>query len=62
MIRVLTISGTRPEGIKRAPVLHELGRDTDTFESTVVATGQHREMVDPILDLFGIQPAFDWGP
>jgi len=59
MIRVLTILGTRPEAIKLAPVLHELRRDSDTFESTVVATGQHREMLDPMLELFGIQPDFD---
>jgi UDP-N-acetylglucosamine 2-epimerase (non-hydrolysing) len=59
MIRVLTILGTRPEAIKLAPVLHELERDDATFESTVVATGQHREMLDPMLELFGITPSFD---
>jgi UDP-N-acetylglucosamine 2-epimerase (non-hydrolysing) len=59
MIRVLTILGTRPEAIKLAPVLHELRRDSETFESTVVVTGQHREMLDPMLDLFGINPDFD---
>lgn len=59
MIKVLTVLGTRPEAIKLAPVLHELERDHETFESTVVATGQHREMLDPMLDLFGIRPAYD---
>lgn len=59
MIRVLTILGTRPEAIKLAPVLHELTSDSETFDTTVVATGQHREMVDPMLDLFGIKPDFD---
>ena len=59
MTKVLTILGTRPEAVKLAPVLHELNRDPETFESTVVATGQHREMLDPMLDLFGIKPDFD---
>lgn len=59
MTRVLTILGTRPEAIKLAPVLHELRHDPETFESTVVVTGQHREMLDPMLDLFGIRPDFD---
>ena len=61
MIRVLTIMGTRPEAIKLAPVLHELDRDSETFESIVVTTGQHREMLDPMLKLFDIYPAFDLG-
>ncbi len=61
MTKVLTIMGTRPEAIKLAPVLHELERDRETFESVVIATGQHREMLDPMLDLFGIKPDFDLG-
>jgi UDP-N-acetylglucosamine 2-epimerase (non-hydrolysing) len=59
VISVLTILGTRPEAIKLAPVLTELRNDPDTFESTVVTTGQHREMLDPMLDLFDIEPEFD---
>jgi UDP-N-acetylglucosamine 2-epimerase (non-hydrolysing) len=55
----MTILGTRPEAIKLAPVLHELARDPGAFESTVVVTGQHRQMLDPMLDLFGIRPDFD---
>ena len=58
MIKVLTILGTRPEAVKLAPILHELEHD-DAFTSKVVATGQHREMLDPMLDLFGITPDFD---
>jgi UDP-N-acetylglucosamine 2-epimerase (non-hydrolysing) len=59
MIKVLTIMGTRPEAIKLAPVLHELDRQTDTFDSVVVTTGQHREMLDPMLELFDIKPDYD---
>jgi UDP-N-acetylglucosamine 2-epimerase (non-hydrolysing) len=59
MTKVLTVLGTRPEAIKLAPVLHELERDSQTFESIVVATGQHREMLDPMLELFEIEPRYD---
>lgn len=58
-IRVLTVIGTRPEAIKLAPVLHEFERDADTFDSVVVTTGQHREMLDPMLTLFRIRPDYD---
>ncbi|MEY2450433.1 MAG: hypothetical protein QOD92_7 [Acidimicrobiaceae bacterium] len=56
--RVLVIIGTRPEAIKLGPVVQELRTRRD-LETTVVVTGQHREMVDPVLDLFGIVPAAD---
>ena len=59
MVKVLTILGTRPEAIKLAPVLHQLKRDPAAFESRVVVTGQHRELLDPMLDLFQIEPDFD---
>jgi UDP-N-acetylglucosamine 2-epimerase (non-hydrolysing) len=59
MIKVLTILGTRPEAIKLAPVLQSMDGDSGTFESTVVTTGQHREMLTPMLDLFGIRPDYD---
>lgn len=58
-IRVLVIVGTRPEGIKMAPVIQELERRPDDFEVRVCATAQHREMLDQALDLFGIRPDFD---
>jgi UDP-N-acetylglucosamine 2-epimerase (non-hydrolysing) len=59
MLRVLTVLGTRPEAVKLAPVLHELERDADNFESLVAVTGQHRQMLDPMLELFGIRADFD---
>ncbi len=52
--RILVVIGTRPEAIKLAPVVLAL-RDSPTFEPFVVVTGQHREMVDQMLALFGIQ-------
>ncbi|HEY3375072.1 MAG TPA: UDP-N-acetylglucosamine 2-epimerase (non-hydrolyzing) [Candidatus Aquicultor sp.] len=59
MIKVLTVFGTRPEAIKMAPVVKELGRRADTFKSVVAVTAQHREMLDQVLDLFNITPDYD---
>lgn len=58
-IRVLTIFGTRPEAIKMAPVVKELNRQTDQFESVVAVTAQHREMLDQVLHTFDIVPDYD---
>ncbi|RJQ25930.1 UDP-N-acetylglucosamine 2-epimerase (non-hydrolyzing) [Candidatus Parcubacteria bacterium] len=57
--KVLTIIGTRPEAIKLAPVLLELKRRQDLFDSSVCVTAQHREMLDQVLALFGITPDYD---
>lgn len=59
MIKVLTVFGTRPEAIKLAPVIKELERRSDTFESRICVTGQHREMLDQMLDLFELRPDHD---
>jgi UDP-N-acetylglucosamine 2-epimerase (non-hydrolysing) len=56
--RVMAIFGTRPEAIKVAPVLSAL-EESDDFEPVVVVTGQHREMLQQVLDLFGIEPHHD---
>lgn len=58
-ICVLTILGTRPEAIKLAPVIRELGRHPERIRSRVCITAQHREMLDQVLDLFGIVPDVD---
>lgn len=58
-IRISTIFGTRPEAIKIAPVVHELKKHADKIESEVVVTGQHRGMLDPVLNLFEIEPDYD---
>lgn len=56
--RVVVVYGTRPEAIKVAPVIAELER-TSGLESVVVVTGQHREMLDQVNRLFGIDPHHD---
>lgn len=55
----MTIFGTRPEAIKMAPLVLELKNHTDDIESIVTVTAQHREMLDQVLDTFGIKPDFD---
>ena len=57
-LRVLSIFGTRPEAVKMAPVVRELARYPEV-ESRVCVTAQHRQMLDQILNLFGIQPDVD---
>ena len=56
---VLNIIGTRPEAIKMAPVIRELERYTDSVRSLVCVTGQHRELVAPVLALFAIEPDYE---
>lgn len=58
MKRVMLVFGTRPEAIKVAPVAHALAATAD-FDPIVVTTAQHREMLDQVLDLFGITPDVD---
>jgi UDP-N-acetylglucosamine 2-epimerase (non-hydrolysing) len=55
-LRVHTVFGTRPEAIKLAPVIGEMRRRTDRFEVKVVTTGQHRELLDQVLQTFDIHP------
>jgi len=57
-IKIMPIFGTRPEAIKMAPVIAELNKSPE-FETVVVVTAQHREMLDQVLELFKITPAFD---
>lgn len=59
MKKILTVFGTRPEAIKMAPLVHALAAD-NRFDSKVCVTAQHREMLDQVLDLFEIQPNFDF--
>lgn len=58
MKRLLTVFGTRPEGIKMAPLVKMLAAD-ERFDAKVCITAQHREMLDQVLDLFEIEPDFD---
>jgi len=59
MKKVLTVFGTRPEAIKMAPVIKELEMNHDFFISKVCVTGQHKEMLYQVLDLFNISPDYD---
>ncbi|SFA39310.1 UDP-N-acetylglucosamine 2-epimerase (non-hydrolysing) [Anoxybacillus pushchinoensis] len=56
--KVMTIFGTRPEAIKMAPLVLQLQQYED-IESIVTVTAQHRQMLDQVLDIFGIQPHYD---
>ena len=58
-IKVLSVFGTRPEAIKMAPVVMELKKHANEFDSAVCVTAQHREMLDQVLDLFQIVPDYD---
>ena len=57
MKKILVIIGTRPEAIKLFPVVHAL-RDDPQFDCIVCTTGQHREMVDDVLDFAGVVPDY----
>ena len=57
-MKTLCVFGTRPEAIKMAPLVLALAADP-RFEAKVCVTGQHREMLDQVLDLFSIKPDFD---
>jgi UDP-N-acetylglucosamine 2-epimerase (non-hydrolysing) len=59
MLTVLSVIGTRPEAIKMAPVIKELGRHGGRVRSVVCVTAQHREMLDQVLNLFSIRPDYD---
>ena len=56
--KIMTVYGTRPEAIKVAPVIKALEAD-DRFESVAVSTGQHKEMLDQVNRMFGIEPKYD---
>jgi len=58
-IKVLTVFGTRPEAIKMAPLVKELKSRENEFESYVCVTAQHRQMLDQVMDIFGIRADFD---
>ena len=59
LMKVLTVFGTRPEAIKLAPVVKELAGRPGEFQSLVCVTGQHRQMLDQVLEIFAITPDFD---
>lgn len=59
MKKILLVFGTRPEAIKMAPLVKALQKDTEHFETRVCVTAQHRQMLDQVLEVFGIVPEYD---
>ena len=59
MLRILAAFGTRPETIKMAPLVRRLLNHPDEFSCCVCVTAQHREMIDPLLNLFNLHPDYD---
>lgn len=57
-LKTLCVFGTRPEAIKMAPLALALAAD-ERFDAQVCVTGQHRQMLDQVLDLFGLKPGYD---
>lgn len=58
-IKLMTVFGTRPEAIKMCPLVLEMRKYPDYIQPIVAVTAQHREMLDQVLDLFGIVPDYD---
>ena len=59
MHKILLIFGTRPEAIKLCPVVRKLREDRSRFDVRVCVTGQHRQMLDQVLEVFGVTPDHD---
>jgi len=59
MKKIMLVFGTRPEAIKMAPLVKEFQKHPEKFETIVCVTGQHRQMLDQVLDIFDIKPDFD---
>lgn len=59
MKKIMLVFGTRPEAIKMAPLVKEFQKNMKDFQTIVCVTGQHREMLDQVLQLFEIKPDYD---
>jgi UDP-N-acetylglucosamine 2-epimerase (non-hydrolysing) len=59
MLKILAVFGTRPEVIKMSPVIKEINRYPAEFNCRICVTAQHRQMIDPLLDLFTIKADYD---
>ena len=58
-IKVMTVFGTRPEAIKMAPLVLELQKQSQRFETITTVSAQHREMLEQVLDIFNIKTDYD---
>lgn len=59
MKKIMLVFGTRPEAIKMAPLVKEFQKHPDKFQTIVCVTGQHRVMLDQVLEIFDITPDYD---
>ena len=59
MKKIMLVFGTRPEAIKMCPLVKEFQKHPETFETIVCVTGQHREMLDQVLQIFSVKPDYD---
>ena len=59
MLKILTVFGTRPEAIKMAPLIAELEKYPDVIENKNCITGQHKDMVESLIELFNIRVDYD---
>jgi len=59
MKTIMLVFGTRPEAIKMAPLVKEFQKYPEDFKTVVCVTGQHREMLDQVLNIFDIKPDYD---
>lgn len=59
MKKIMLVFGTRPEAIKMAPLVKEFQKHTNKFQTIVCVTGQHRQMLDQVLEIFDIKPDND---
>lgn len=57
--KVMLVFGTRPEAIKMAPLVKEFQKHPEDVDTIVCVTGQHREMLDQVLDIFKVTPDYD---
>ena len=57
--KILLVFGTRPEAIKMCPLVKEFQKYPNDFETVVCVTGQHREMLDQVLEIFDVKPDYD---
>ena len=56
---IMLVFGTRPEAIKMCPLVKEFQKHPESFETVVCVTGQHREMLDQVLQIFDVKPDYD---
>lgn len=59
MKKIMLVFGTRPEAIKMCPLVKEFQKYPESFQTIVCVTGQHREMLDQVLQLFDVKPDYD---